>query len=100
MRTARSLPHPNLTTAVTEPIAIVGMSCEYPEARSPRELWENVLAQRRAFRRIPDERLRHRDYFSADLQAPDSTYAAEAAVIEGYEFDRVAFRVVGSTFRS
>src|SRR5437868_7355484 len=76
------------------------MSCVYPEARSPAELWENVLAQRRAFRRIPDERLRSSDYLSSDPLAPDRTYVAEAAVIEGYDFDRVAFRVVGSTFRS
>jgi enediyne polyketide synthase len=85
---------------VTEPIAIVGMSCVYPEARSPAELWENVLAQRRAFRRIPSERLRSEDYLDSDPLSPDRTYAAEAAVIEGYEFDRVAFRVVGSTYRS
>jgi enediyne polyketide synthase len=59
-----------------------------------------VLAQRRAFRRLPSERLRSEDYWSADPHAPDSTYAVEAAVIEGYEFDRVAHKVVGSTFRS
>ena len=81
-------------------IAIVGMACVYPGARSPGELWENVLAQRRAFRRVPPERLRLEDYFSADVTAPDSSYLTEAAVIEGYEFDRVAFRVVGSTFRA
>lgn len=81
-------------------IAIIGMACVYPDARTPAELWENVLAQRRAFRRLPPERLRVEDYWSADPQAPDRTYATEAAVIEGYEFDRVAFRVVGSTFRS
>ena len=81
-------------------IAIVGMACVYPDARTPGELWENVLAQRRAFRRVPSERLRLEDYFSADHSVPDTTYATEAAVIEGYEFDRVAFRVVGSTFRA
>jgi enediyne polyketide synthase len=81
-------------------IAIVGMACVYPDARSPGELWENALAQRRAFRRLPPERLRLEDFFSADPHAPDATYATEAAVIEGYEFDRVAFRVVGSTFRA
>jgi enediyne polyketide synthase len=81
-------------------IAIVGMACVYPDARSPGELWENVLAQRRAFRRMPAERLRLEDYFSADPRAPDTTYATEAAVIEGYEFDRVGFRVAGSTFRA
>src|SRR5208282_1573303 len=77
-----------------------GMACVYPDARSPGELWENVLAQRRAFRRVPPERLRLEDYFSADPHKPDATYATEAAVIEGYEFDRIAFRVVGSTFRA
>src|SRR5437588_4494805 len=76
------------------------MSCVYPDARSPMELWENVLAQRRAFRQMPEERMRLEDYLSSDPQAPDRTYAAQASVIEGYEFDRVAFRVVGSTYRS
>ena len=74
-------------------IAIVGMACRYADARSPLELWENALAQRRAFRRMPDERLRLADYFSDDRGAPDCTYSASAAVIEGYEFDRVRFRV-------
>ena len=81
-------------------IAIVGMACVYPDARTPGELWENVLAQRRAFRRIPPERLRLEDYFSTDHSVADTTYATQAAIIEGYEFDRVAFRVVGSTFRA
>src|SRR5260370_9797025 len=81
-------------------IAIVGMACRYPDARSPRELWENALAQRRAFRRIPEERLRLADYFSADRSAPDRTYSPCPGVIEGYEFDRIRFRVSVPTFRS
>ncbi len=81
-------------------IAIVGMACRYPDARSPFELWENVLSQRRAFRRIPPERLRLEDYLSSNRATPDSFYSAEAAVIEGYEFDRVGFRVAGETYRA
>jgi enediyne polyketide synthase len=81
-------------------IAIVGMACRYPDARTPRELWENVLAQRRAFRRIPSERLRLEDYHDATRNGADSIYCTDAAVIEGYEFDRMQFRVSGSTFRS
>jgi enediyne polyketide synthase len=81
-------------------IAIVGMACCYPDANNPRELWENVLAQRRAFRRMPPERLRLEDYFSNDARVADAIYASEAAVIEGYEFDRARFRVAGATFRS
>lgn len=81
-------------------IAIVGMGCRYPDADSPQELWENVLSQRRAFRSIPPERLRLEDYVSQQRDAPDSTYSSQAAVIEGYEFDRVGFSVAGDTFRA
>ncbi|MDY6785176.1 MAG: type I polyketide synthase [Cyanobacteriota bacterium] len=81
-------------------IAIVGLACEYPDARSPLELWENALAQRQAFRQLPPERLNLNDYFSSDRAAPDRTYASHAALIEGYNFDRVGFRVPSTTFNS
>ncbi|MEV7970185.1 type I polyketide synthase [Sphaerisporangium sp. NPDC088356] len=81
-------------------IAIVGMACRYPDATSPRELWENALAGRRAFRRLPDVRMRLEDYWNADPAHPDTFYARTAAVIEGYEFDRVGYKIGGSTYRS
>ncbi|MDG4764715.1 type I polyketide synthase [Solwaraspora sp. WMMD406] len=81
-------------------IAVVGMACRYPDATSPRELWENALAGRRAFRRLPDVRMRLDDYWDADPATPDRFYARNAAVVEGYEFDRIAYKVAGSTYRS
>ncbi|HEV2639951.1 MAG TPA: type I polyketide synthase [Actinocrinis sp.] len=81
-------------------IAVVGIACRYPDADSPDRLWENVLAGRRAFRRLPDERMRQEDYYSPDPAAPDRFYTRKAAVIEGYEFDRVEHRVAGSTYRA
>ncbi|WP_203826085.1 type I polyketide synthase [Actinoplanes palleronii] len=81
-------------------IAVVGMACRYPDAATTRELWENAVAGRRAFRRLPDTRMSLDDYWSADPSAPDKFYARNAAVIEGYEFDRLAYKVAGSTYRS
>ncbi len=81
-------------------IAIVGMACRYPDAANPSQLWENVLARRRSFRRMPPERLRAEDYVSTNPMATDLTYVARAALIEGWEFDRERYRVVGSTYRS
>jgi len=78
----------------------VGIACRYPDASTPAELWENVLAGRRAFRQIPDERLRLEDYWSPDPAAPDRFYARKAAVIEGFEFDRVKYKIAGSTYRT
>lgn len=86
-----------MTTAA---LAIVGMACRYPDASSPVELWENVLAQRQAFRRIPAVRLRHDDYFADDPLLPDRTYSTEAAVITDYAFDRVRYRIAKSTYES
>ncbi len=83
-----------------KPIAIVGMACRYPDAADPAELWTNVLAGRRAFRRFPDERMRLTDYWSADPAAPDKFYTRNAAVIEGYDFPRVEYKIAGSTFRT
>lgn len=80
-------------------IAIVGMACRYAEARSPRDLWENVLAQRRSFRRIPRLRLNVADY-AAPQQSEDAVSVTMAAVLEDYEFDRVRFRVSRDTFLS
>ena len=85
---------------MTPGIAIVGIACRYPDAASPDELWENVLTQRQSFRRMPPDRLRFEDYVSTDRLATDMTYTAQAALIEGYEFDRERFRVVGSTYRA
>ncbi|HET9228339.1 MAG TPA: beta-ketoacyl synthase N-terminal-like domain-containing protein, partial [Thermoanaerobaculia bacterium] len=78
-------------------VAIVGMACRYPGARTPAELWENVLARRRAFRRMPAERLRLEDYLSS---GPDGLYSTEAALLEDWELDRVRFRVAGGTYRT
>lgn len=84
----------------TEAVAIVGIGLTYPDAGSPGELWENVLAGRRAFRRLPDERMNRADYHSADPHAPDRFYADRAAVLRDWSFDRVAYKIAGSTFRS
>ncbi|MFE5505623.1 SDR family NAD(P)-dependent oxidoreductase [Amycolatopsis japonica] len=83
-----------------ERISIVGIGLRYPDAGSPEELWENVLAGRRAFRRLPDERMNREDYYSPDPKAPDRFYAQKAAVLRDYEFDRIKYKVAGSTFRS
>ncbi|MFM7201754.1 MAG: type I polyketide synthase [Myxococcota bacterium] len=81
-------------------LAIVGLAAIYPDAHSPAELWENMLAQRRAFRTLPDERLRLADYYDADTSAPDKTYSTQASVLSGYQFDRLGFKISGSTFRA
>jgi acyl transferase domain-containing protein len=79
-------------TKPTDGIAVVGLGCWYPGASGPRELWENILARRRQFRRIPDCRLPMSDYHDPDPAAPDKTYGRRAAVIDGFRLMTAAER--------
>ena len=79
------------------PIAVVAAACEFPDARTPRELWQAVLHGRQCFRRFPPERLPLGDYFRGE-DDPDGIYPIEAALIEGYDFDRSRFVVPKSSF--
>ncbi len=81
-------------------IAVVGMACWYPGARSPRELWENILARRQEFRAFLEERMPARDYHDTDPDAPDKTYGTQGAFLDGFRFDPTAWRVPKSTYLS
>jgi len=83
-----------------EPIAVVGMACRYADADDPIRLWETVLAGRRAFRRLPPQRVDLADYFDQDPTAPDRIYSTQAAVLADWRFDRSAFRIPGRVFRA
>lgn len=87
---------------MTPRIAVVGMACRYPDADDPHQLWQTVLAGRRAFRRIPPERLRVADYQDGPggADAPDGIHAQQAALLENWTFDRSAFRVPGPAYRA
>ncbi len=81
------------------PVAIVAATCEFPDAAHPAALWELSLARRRCFRRLPPERLRLDEYAREAGDNPDGIYAIEAALLEGYHFDRALHRVPQSSFQ-
>ena len=74
-------------------IAIIGMACIYPGAHSPEELWQNILAGRRFFRKAPAERFPLDDYFDANPLSPGKSYCDQMAVISDWAFDPLEFRI-------
>ena len=81
-------------------IAVIGMGCYYPGAENLQKLWENVLARRKQFRKIPDQRLPISQYYSEDRTAPDKTYGTKAALIDGYHFDWAKHNIPKAVFKS
>ena len=80
-------------------IAVVGLACQYPGSRGPLELWENILACRRQFRRLPEKRL-GKNYINKNRSVADKTYCDRAAVIDGFEFDAEEYRIPKAMARS
>ncbi len=78
-------------------IAIISMACIAPGAHSPEELWQNILAGRRFFRKAPDERLPRKWYYDPDPDAPGKTYCDQMAVITNWEFDPFQFKIAPIT---
>ena len=74
-------------------LAIVGLSCRYPDADDVAALFHVIISGRRAFRRIPPCR-------RSDLEAPAASYGARAALIEGWRFDRAAFGISQASYLS
>ncbi len=81
-------------------IAVIGLACQYPDASTPRLLWENVLAKRRQFRQFPQCRLSMADYYDPDRKTADKTYGRQAAVIDGFVFDWSGRRIPESTMKT
>jgi enediyne polyketide synthase len=80
------------------PIAIVGLACRFPDADDPLALFESALAGRRAFRRLPSGRLGAVANHDAGLAGTASRAVPRAAVLEGWQFDRVGFAIPEHTY--
>ncbi|HEY2287125.1 MAG TPA: beta-ketoacyl synthase N-terminal-like domain-containing protein, partial [Streptosporangiaceae bacterium] len=65
-------------------VAVVGLACRFPDADDPPTLLDTILTGRRAFRLVPPGRL--------DL-ADGGPARPRAGLIEGWQFDRAAFRI-------
>jgi enediyne polyketide synthase len=79
-------------------IAVISMSCRFPDAASPAELWANVLEGRRSFRALPPQRLDIARYAAEVVGETDSITRIRAGLLTNWKFDRAGFRIPEKTF--
>ncbi|MFF8597098.1 SDR family NAD(P)-dependent oxidoreductase [Streptomyces sp. NPDC015220] len=93
-RVHRPEPAPAHGTAApggSEPVAIIGMSCEFPMARDTDEFWDNLVNGRDCITEIPLERWDWRAQLDAD---PTAAGARWAGTIDGIAaFDPLFFGI-------
>ncbi len=76
-------------------VAIVGLGCVLPGALDVPSYWRNLVEGRSAIGVIPPERWSEARYHdpSAGSSGPTLSYARHAAVVRGFRFDPLAFRI-------
>lgn len=75
-----------------EPIAIVGMSCVFPEAQSPSQLWELLLEGRDVIQEIPKDRYHVDEWYHPDRAARGKMNIRYGGFIDGVKnFDPYFF---------
>ncbi len=80
-----------------EPIAIVGLSALFPGSSDVTGFWRDILAGKDLLTDVPATHWRIEDYYDADPNAPDKTYAKRGGFLRPVDFDALGFGVPPST---
>jgi acyl transferase domain-containing protein/NAD(P)H-dependent flavin oxidoreductase YrpB (nitropropane dioxygenase family) len=81
-------------------IAIVGMSCLFPECKDLREYWQNICRKFDAVREVPPARWREETFFSAERAAPDRVYSKWGAFLGEIHFDPFRYSIPPASLKS
>jgi polyketide synthase PksN len=80
--------------ALSQDIAIVGLSGRYPQADNLEQFWENLSAGKDCVTEIPEDRWDYRLYFDADKSVPGKTYSKWGGFMNGVDrFDPLFFNI-------
>lgn len=74
-------------------IAIVGMSCYYPDAANLQEYWENILERHYAVREVPMSHWDWRLYYDEDPKARDRIVSKWGGFLKDIKFDPLRYGI-------
>nr|WP_087992202.1 SDR family NAD(P)-dependent oxidoreductase [Bacillus subtilis] len=75
-------------------IAIIGISCRFPDANDYHEFWENIHSGKDSIREVPLERWNPEQYYSADINIPNKSISKWGGFIEQARyFDHKFFHI-------
>jgi len=73
------------------PIAIIGMSSIFPQAKNIQDFWDNIINEVDCIIDVPPSRWSIDDYYDPDPTAVDKTYCKRGGFIPDIDFDPMEF---------
>jgi acyl transferase domain-containing protein len=72
-----------------EKIAIIGLSCLFPDAKTPEEFWQNLLGEKQSTSTatVEDFGVDPEIFYNSVKGTPDKTYSLKGGYIRDFEFD-------------
>lgn len=85
---------PKNTSSLREPIAIVGMSCRFPDAPTLHDFWNLLIQGKSTVAEISNERWNMADYYDPDPSAQGRTHQRHASLLSNiHDFDPLFFTI-------
>ena len=81
-------------------IAIIGMSCFFPQASDRTRYWENVLAKRNAITEVPGALWDWRLYYDPNPRAPDKIISKWGGFLDDLTFDPLTYGITPASMHS
>lgn len=74
-----------------KPIAIIGMSSIFPQAKELTQYWDNILGEINCITEVPTSRWDINDYYDPNPDTPDKSYCKYGGFIPDIDFDPIKF---------
>jgi acyl transferase domain-containing protein/acyl carrier protein/NAD(P)-dependent dehydrogenase (short-subunit alcohol dehydrogenase family) len=88
------------SSSKSTPLAIVGISCIFPEADNLRKYWTNIKNRVDAITDIPDTHWNIEDFYNDDPKVRDMTYAKRGGFISPVDFNPLEFAIAPNTIEA
>ena len=87
-------------TPASHPLAVIGIGCVFPKAKTLREYWANIKSGTDAIGDVPASHWSREDYFDKDPKKPDHVYAYKGGFLQPYDFDPAEFGLAPNTLEA
>ena len=88
------------TTPATEPLAIIGIGCLFPQAEDSSSYWANIREGIDAISDIPASHWRVADYHNQDPKVPDMTYGRRGGFLSEVPFNPMEYNIPPATIEA